>query len=627
MLKALLQEVGRSLRRNTQQPLNDDASQSTLKDQFQSATLARRAELVERLSAQLAGQADDGTNWTLLGDWLLSLGRFTESEPAYRRALQIRPLHARTQEGLGLVLLRLGRLEEAYLHLETASKLEPTNPEILIHWGLVDLELGNLGKAGSKFERAIERDPRNPHAWHNLALVALKQGDVPRSIEHFLRAIELKPDHGLAYSNLALALQRAERLDEALAAAARAIELKAGNARVFVVLGDLLINAGRFAEAEAAFARGTSIDTESASPHVGLGKLYMAWGRHNQAQASFEAALQLEPGNPDASGGLGQLRLLLRDWTNGWDLYEARRSTEAAPVRNMPYPEWRGEAGETGTVLIHAEQGLGDIILFANCLPDLVERKIDCIVEVPPRLESLFARSFPDVRIIGHEPNDRDLGWLGDLKDIATHRPIGSLPALLRRSEAQFPQHRGYLRADPAKVTAWKQQLSQQGGRWIGIAWRGGLVGTSREQRSLQLAELVRALQPTGANLVCLQYGDVASDLQFAASSVNQAIHPGLSGYGDLDDAAALTVAVDGVVTVCSTQAHLTGALGRPGLVLVPANPSWRYCDRGEDMPWYPSLRLARQATLGDWSDPLATAQEWVRALGPNTIVPSQERL
>lgn len=617
MLKSLLNEVVKNLRRRpTEVPKSVDAMAPT-NSLFATGTPEQRRGLIDDLKKSLSDSATGLSGWIRLGDWLLATARFQEAEAAYRRALHISPSQPKAQEGLGLTLLHLRRFEESYLHLETANRLEPSSAEILIHWGLVDLELGNLSKAASKFERAIERDPRSSHAWHNLGITAVKQGQIDRGIHHFRKAIELHPEHGLAYSNLALAYRQADRLQLAINTARRATELKLGNARVWVVLGDLLINAGEFAQAAQAFQRAQSIDPASPESFVGQGKLFAATGEHMLARNAFDRALALAPRNADAQGGLAQLQLLLGEWSTGWDFYEARRRTESAPVRNMPYREWSGpgEAAQ-GKILVHVEQGLGDILLFTSCLPDLLALNTSVVLEAPPRLHGLLSRSFSQAEVVMHDPAVADPLWLDTLSGIECHIPIGSLPRFFRRSHEAFARGQdAYLQADPAKVASWRQKLSQLPQPHIGLAWRGGLAATARAQRSMNLQILATAMQPLGGTLVCLQYGDVADELRKLEAETGISIHDGLSGFGDLDDMAALTAALDGVITVCSTQAHLTGALGVRGIVLVPFNPNWRYGASGDRSPWYPSLQLLRQTQLGAWEDVLKQATESAQTL------------
>lgn len=612
---SLIKALWRDLTRGARQP--DDADTlatrlQSLEPQLRQSGSATWAQAFDELQGLTRTHARSADVHSLLGDTLLAARRMTEAEAAYREALKIQPEHARAQEGLGLCLLQSKRLDEAYLHLELAHKLAPMSADVLVHWGLVDLELGNYGTASQRFMNAVERAPNNPHAWHNLGLSMFRMGQFEVSVTHLRRALGLKPDHALAHSNLALALRQLGDLSGATDAALRATELRPDNARLWVVLGDLSIDAGDFDRADRSFARALSIDADHVGGHIGRGKLLMALGRHAQAQAAFESALSHEPSNAEACGGLAQLHLLLQRWDTGWDLYEARRGSLPNPVRAVTTPEWQGEDLRGRRILVHAEQGLGDIILFASCLPDLIEHGANCVVDVPPRLETLFKRSFPRAQVVGHELSATGGDWLASLPEFDLHVPMGTLPKWLRRDPEAFPERPAFLSSDADKTATWKARLAHLPRPHIGITWRGGMVSTAREQRSLELAEMLEAFKSIEGSLVCLQYGDVAGEMAQAEALTGRALHPGLSGYADLDDIAALTCALDAVVTVCATQAHLSGALGQPTAVLVPANPSWRYGAEGETMPWYPSLILLRQHESGAWRDVLDRAAAWI---------------
>ncbi len=580
---------------------------------YAGATPATRSVLMQELLQRLEADPNAMAARRLLADWQLDAGAPQEAERNYRLALQQQPLDARGHEGLGLCLLQQGRVEEAYLRLESASKLAPENPEVWVHWGLADLEMGNLERAAGKFQKAIDRAPDNPHAWHNLALVSLKQGKTRLSIEQFERAIALKPDHGLACSNLALALLQDERLEEAEAAARRAAGLKAGSARIWVVLSDVLMARGAWSESDDAVQQALRLDPRHVGAHIALAKLRTAQARHAQARVAFEAALALDPDHAEAQAGLGQLLLQLGEWAPAWRLYESRKRTASTPVRTFPYLEWQGQEHTTHRLLVHAEQGLGDIILFSSCLPDLQRRCSDVVLEVPSRLQSLYARSFPWAEVIGHEPGDNAMGWLGQGRPIERQVAIGSLPRWLRNHDVDFASTAPFLKADPARVAAWKEKLQRTPGRpLIGITWRGGLAFTGKAQRSLPLAQLAASLAGTGARLISLQHGEVEDDLRRCELDIGVRIERGLSGFVDLDELAALTMACDGIVSVCSTQAHLTGALGQKGLILVPHGANWRYGAGGSKMVWYPGLELSRQTDPDDWQTPISRAGAWV---------------
>jgi tetratricopeptide (TPR) repeat protein len=608
VLKGLFKDIFQGVRKRHQAPtpLTPLQELDLWRQGFSGASDERRQALRELLDAWIDQHPTLKQGWTLRADWSLTQKDLVAAEADYREALRLDPLSPSAQEGLGLTLLYAKRLDEAYLHLEHAHRSQPMNSEVLTHWGLVSLEQGNLTDAESKFTKAVERGPRNPHAWHNLGLVLLKAGRSKESLPYLLKALELKPDHGLGYSNLALAYRDAEDLTKAVGAAREAVRLKQGNARVWVILADLLTDLGSLEEAEEALNRANALDPSDVGVQIARAKWAMAAADHGTARAAFELALKLEPGNPEAEAGFGQLELLTGNFGAGWDLYEARRHTVTRPVRSFGFAEWRGQSLSGKTLLVHAEQGLGDNILFAHCLPDVISAASKVIVETPQALAALFSKSFPSATVIGRDTSDSQRDWLQGLPHVDLEVPIGSLPRWLRRETAQFHSHCGYLLPDPVKVEHWRSVLRAHGeGPFIGLAWRGGMVRSAGQQRSISLPVLLQALFDVPAHWVSLQYGDVDADLAQAEAHAGQRPLILDHALADQHEAAALTSALDGVVTVCQTQAHLTGALGQRGWVLVPANPNWRYGAAEDHTSWYPSLQLVRQQRLADWSSPL----------------------
>lgn len=617
MLKNLLQEVWRSVRPKPPEAPTVATPPPAPSEAFTGATRAERMRLIEQLSAQLQQQPEDLDGWTRLGDWCLAMERFRDAEQAYRCGLAMRPMHLAAQEGLGLALLKLQQNNEAYLRLETVCKSDPGRSDAWVHWGLADLAMGNYEQAAMKFQSAIDRDPKNPHAWQNLGLVAYHLGQLKACIDAIREAIALRPGDGMAHANLALALRQRGEPDQALEAAQKATKLKPESPRVWVVLADTLFDQADFTACGRAIQHALALDAGFVPAHVAQGKLLTAQRDWAGARASFERCLALQPGHADAEGGIAILELLLEQWPTAWDWHEARRRTQPAPVRSLPYPEWDGQGRPGETVLVHAEQGLGDIILFSSCLPDLQSTGTRCVVEVPARLEKLFARSFPDCLVVGNESNRGGLAWLDRIPTPERQVPVGSLPRWFRRQPPSFPMHGGYLRPDPQRVEHWRERLTEElpgNGLVVGLAWRGGLATTAHRHRSLRLSDLLTALEGVSARWVNLQYGDVEAELAACSAHPAGPVHPGLSGYADLDDLAALTSACDVVLTVCSTQAHLTGALGRPGLVLVPMHPNWRYGLEGERSVWYPSLRLLRQTEAEHWQGPLEVVRRAIEA-------------
>jgi hypothetical protein len=270
--------------------------------------------------------------------------------------------------------------------------------------------------------------------------------------------------------------------------------------------------------------------------------------------------------------------------------------------RVLHYPEWEGSSLAGRTVLVHAEQGLGDEIMFASCLPDLMAVAGHCAIDCHEKLERIFTRSFPGASVHGGQQTNTDQSWLERMPRIDCKVACGTLPLYLRRRPEDFPQHAGYLKADPQRVAYWKGRLAELGpGLKVGLSWRGGSKYTHRTIRSLELRQLDPLLRMAAVQFVSLQYTDCRQELAEWGRENGLKVHHWQEAIDDYDETAALVCAVDIVISVQTAIVHLAGALGRPAWVVVPAAPEWRYQHSGESLPWYPSVRIFRQGRLGEW--------------------------
>jgi hypothetical protein len=324
-------------------------------------------------------------------------------------------------------------------------------------------------------------------------------------------------------------------------------------------------------------------------------------GRLDEAVANYDAAIALKLDFTLALWHRSLAYLLRHDFARGWPDYELRLLNADRPKRPLEFARWDGRTPNGKKLLIFYEQGLGDEIMFASCIPDLVAAGAHCVIECSAKLLPLFRRSFPQATVYAANP-DRSLPRSVKEAGIELQCPAGSLPLYLRRTRADFPRHPGYLQADPQRVAAWRARLAALGpGLKVGVSWQGGTHKSRRPVRSLPLAQWLPLLQTKNVQFVDLQYTDSGAELAALHAATGVRVHSWQEVRADYEETAALVSALDLVISVCTAVIHLGGALARPVWVMAPFSPEWRYGIAGEDMPWYPSVRVFRQPAYGEW--------------------------
>jgi tetratricopeptide (TPR) repeat protein len=559
-----------------------------------------------------------------------------------QRAIALAPDHARAHGLLGMALSSAGRYQEALKSLDRAIALGSTDAYGSRADALV--ALGRLAEAVESFDHALARDSGSVTDWCNRGATLIDLGRASEAAESFARALALAPDFAEAHYNHGNALAQLDRHAEAIASYERALAIKPDYVDALNNRANTLDRLGRLPEAlesvDAALAR--------APDHVGAlvtrGVLLRKLRRSAEALASCERALALSPENIDALTVRADLLIDLErfdeaitalDWIvalkpddvaakwnksvvclglgrfrEGWPLYEHRWAGAKGLVpRAYEGPRWNGERVD-GTLLIWGEQGLGDEILHASMLPDVVARTPSIVLEVEPRLAPLFARSFPSIKVIGCRP-ELHAGR------IDAQEPIGGLGRVLRMAWNDFPRReRGYLVADAARTQALRQRLAD--GRFlIGLSWVSK-APVGGQSKSARLADFAALLRLAGCRFVDLQYGDTSEERAALARELGITVErlPDIDNTNDLDGLAALMCACDAVVTVSNTTAHLAGALGRPTWVMVPHGFAriWYWFHDRSSSPWYPRVEVRRQQSGQPWADVVASVAREVSA-------------
>lgn len=470
--------------------------------------------------------------------------------------------------------------------------------------GLCWYKLKNDEDAADNFLMALHFQPQFAEPHYHLALIAQKSGDIPAAIRHIEHALVRRPDYADAHNLLGACLLAVGDPDRAARSFEKAVELSPGNAKFRSNLGYVLArDLGQFEIGASHLEAALQIDRGSSTIWCNYCTVLSRQGRLAEIISICDQLLASKPELHEARLNRALALLKLERFGEAWGDYEARKLTRSNYLpRPFNFRNWGGEPLAGKTVLVYGEQGLGDEIMFASCLPEVIGQAGKCILDCSPRLERLFARSFPTTVVRAAEQADRNIGWLQSPGAIDYQVAAGSLPGFFRRRREDFPATAGYLRADPARVEAWRARLGASGRALnIGIAWRGGMTSTGKNLRSLELGALLPLLKQKNAHFVSLQHDATVAEVASIANNENVLLEHWPEAVADLDEMAALIGALDLVVTVCSATVHLAGALGRRAWVLVPAVAEWRYLESGETMPWYPSIRMFRQQNAGEW--------------------------
>ena len=483
---------------------------------------------------------------------------------------------------------QLDRARQGYLALLARW---PRHASALAMLGLVDAQQGQLAPAALRFEQSLRCDPAQLTVLVQLGRVlGLLQRD-DEAMGCLRQAIALQSDLAAAHAHLGQALRRQQRLDEALRCCQRAVKLAPGDALAHYFLGNVLRAMGRLAPALRSYQRSTEIDPQLADGH---------W---NQSL----------------------LHLMLGELAPGWRLYEWRWRVGSGvqQQRRFAQPLWLGETLLAGkTLLVHAEQGLGDTLQMCRYLPALAAQGARLLLQVPARLTALLPTLDCPLQIV-----DMDQ----PLPPFDLHCPIMSLPLAMKTtlatvpavvpaasaaaSPAAAPAAPGYLAADPARVEVWRRRLGPKTRPRVGLVWRGAAGHPDDARRSVELAQL-QALWRADIEWHGLQVELRPGD-QALANAAGISLH--CAQQQDFADTAALLSQLDLVIAVDTSVAHLAGAMGLPLWLLLAQPADFRWLLDRSDSPWYPSARLFRQSRPGDWADVLqamaqALAERWAPA-------------
>lgn len=582
--------------------------------------LGRPADALAGYDRVIALKPDHADAQTRRATTLQALGRPAEALASVDRVLALRGNRADLLRLRGMLLADLQRPHEALQSYDQAVALDPRDGESFSNRGNLLRDLGRLDEALASHDRAIAARPDRAELLSNrgVTLAALRR--FKEALGDYDRALSMRPDFAAAHTNRGAALREMERLDEALASYDRAIALAPGLATAHDNRGVVLRHLDRLDDSLASHDAALALEPGNAEASSNRGVTLQELQRFDEALASYDRALARggdAPGSDyrEAGWNKAQLVLLRGDYARGWPLYEARRGKPEFPsVGDPAVPLWRPGMPLAGkSILVHWEQGLGDTIQFCRYVR-LLRAQAGRVLFAPQRpLMGLMRGLGAGIEIVDPDDPPRDY----DLR-----LPLLSLPLAL--GGTAIPADVPYLRAEPERIDRWRARLAGDGLR-VGVCWQGNRSAIDRG-RSFPAAELLALSQVSGVRLISLQKGDGAAQLARLPSglrieTLGEDFDAGPDAF--LDSAAVLTMC-DLVVTSDTAMAHLAGALGVNTWVVLKAVPDWRWQLERRDSPWYPTLRLFRQAARGAWGP---VFQEMADELGRLAAGPAPPRL
>lgn len=534
-----------------------------------------------------------------LATLLAKAGRLEEALKSCDLALRLKPDFARAWIKLGDLLRQQRRGEEALLAYRRASSLDPSDAEAAEKAAKLLWEQGRLEEAAAAYRDVLDRHPEHYDASNDLGGVLAELGRAEEAVASFRKAVALRPEAPAALNNLALALQSLKRFDEAAALIERAIALSPGLAALYGTRGNLFKAQNRFEAALADYDRAIALDPTYVEAHSNRGNCLDDLARPEEALASYRRALALQPERADAHWNLAVNRLRAGDLPAGFVEAEWLWKTASMRPRLRAFdkPCWLGtEAIEGKVLLLHNEQGFGDAIQFCRYVPMLAARGATVWLEVAAPLTRLLAGLAGVNSVVAKgEP----------LPDFDFHCQLSSLPLAFDTTLATIPSSVPYLSAPPG-ARDWSPWLGARTRPRIGLVWSGNPGHRNDHNRSIALETLLPLLD-LDAQFVSLQKDAREDDLRVLRSRADML--DAAAGLASFADTAALIGALDLVISVDTSVAHLAGALGKPVFILLPHVADWRWLTERADSPWYPTARLFRQDATRRWEPVVAEAR------------------
>ena len=524
----------------------------------------------------------------------------------FHRAVAQAPDLAEAHYSLGVAAYQLERFPEAIAAYQNVLAIDPSFTEAAFNLAVVLEKTGDTEQAEKAYENALRISATYDPAAYNLGMLHFRHKRFSMAIAAFQKAIDINPDHWQAHNNLGLALHHTGRLDQALEQFQITVVLKPDCVVAMHNIGNVYLDRGLIQQTILWYGKALAFQPDNAEAHFALGKLYQEQLELNDARRLFDKTLALQPDHVEAHICKATTQLLQGDFQRGWNEYEWRLKIPSRKLNIYPYdlkaPYWQGEPFKNRTLLVYAEQGIGDTMQFCRLLPQVKAFGGNVIFEVQSGLLGLM-QSIKGVDHLQAIAEDKPLS-----EDYDLQVPLLSLPRCLKIDPGRLELNPPYLFSDPVKSAYWGERLHPDKFQ-VGLVWAGNPVHRKDHLRSCPRELFEELCQLRGARfwglqkLKAIKKPETLDQLDDAPCK-----HTIINLGAELEtwqDTAAVIDNLDLVISVDTAVAHLAGAMGKPVWVLLPFLPDWRWMLDRNDTPWYKTMRLFRQSKPGDWAEVL----------------------
>lgn len=529
-----------------------------------------------------------------LGTALKAKGAYAAATEAYQQALFHQPHYPEVYLNLGNLAQQQGESQTAIAHYQSALRQHPYYADALHNLGWVYQQQGQFQEAIAHYRQAIAQSPNNPEFHNAMGNVLQRLQQFEAALPHYQEAIALRPDDPAFYSNLGAAYQELGRLPESAQYYRRAIALNPHYADAYYNLGNNYKAQDRLRDSVRVYQRAIALRPQYPQALNNLGLVLYELGHLKEAIATYTQAIALRNDYPDAHLNRGLARLQQGEFQGGFADYEWRWQVTGInfkPPREFPQPQWDGSPLAGQTILLHAEQGLGDTLQFIRYVPLVVARGGRVVVECQA----------PLVNLLTQMPQVHQVVARGEtLPEFQVHAPLMSLPHLFGTTLETIPNSIPYLTVSRSLPLPGLEKSDRR--IRVGVVWSGSSGNLNDRLRSCGLAALLPLFDLPGVQFYALQKEVRPEDKALLQQLVSQGKLWDVSALlTDFCDTAAIAQQLDVIISVDTSVAHLAGALGRPVWLLLTDAPDWRWLQYRDDSPWYPTARLFRQTQRNEW--------------------------